>query len=274
MSKRQAIKIKTTARKARVKKPNIPLKRRLITFYSRAILVLKLKAVILVLLMVFTTSLDFVKVKAIDFANNKAATLGFRLKNILIHGSINVPSKDILKAIKVKNNTPLFAVDLLAAKNNIEKNPWVKACAVERQLPDTIYISILERKPIAVWQINKKLFLIDAEGTKISDQGLEKFSSLIHVVGPEANIYAAQLIRYIENASPELLKKVESATRHGNRRWNINLEEDITVKLPEQNMKGAIQYLAKLHSNNMLFNQKYKTIDLRDGNRYYVEKHK
>src|SRR5690606_8111821 len=137
-------------------KPNIPLKRRLITFYSRATLVLKLKAVILVLLMVFTTSLDFVKVKAIDFANNKAATLGFRLKNILIHGSVNVPSKDILKAIKVKNNTPLFAVDLLAAKNNIEKNPWIKACAVERQLPDTIYISILERKPIAVWQINKR----------------------------------------------------------------------------------------------------------------------
>ena len=118
----------------------------------------------------------------------------------------------------------------------------IKAALVERRMPKTIYIAIIERKPIAIWQFEKKLYLIDEEGNRISNKDIEKFSKLLQVVGSDANVYAQNLVMELSK-HPELAKRITSAVRYGERRWNLNLEQGITVKMPEDDFQKAYNYL-------------------------------
>ena len=100
---------------------------------------------------------------------------------------------------------------------------------------------------------------------------IEKNSYLPHVVGSDANIYANKLIEDI-GKFPELASKVVSSIRYGERRWNLNLQQNITIKMPENGFEEALKYVVELNKASKLFDKNYKTIDLRDKNKYYIEK--
>ena len=254
------------------KKPNITLRRKIAIAYSRLILAVKLSVIVFIGILFFTNYLDFVKQTVAHHIYEFTGDIGFSLENVLIEGQHNTRSEDILATLNADKGTSILSVDIKEVKTQLEKNPWIKAVAVERQLPSTLYIAILERTPIAICQINQKLYLIDEDGFNITNKDIENFAMLPHVVGTDANIYAAKLIEDLKN-DPEIAKKLVSAVRYGERRWNLNLEENITVKMPEKNFEAALKYLSELNKLKKLFNQNYKIIDLRDSAKYYIEKY-
>jgi cell division protein FtsQ len=203
---------------------------------------------------------------------NTLANHGFVFQHLIIGGQKNIPSADIMEAIGTDENVPLYSLNIDEIRARIEDNPWIRAAIVERRLPNTLYIAIAERTPIAIWQFKQKLYLIDEEGTRITSQNLEKFPNLLHVVGQDANVYARGLIEDLEK-HPSLAKKVISAVRYGQRRWDLNLEQKINVKMPEKGFVEAYNYLASLNSEGKVFNQNYKTINLKDPSKYYLEKY-
>ena len=152
-----------------------------------------------------------------------------------------------------------------------KENSWIKNLSVMRRLPNTIVIHITERTPIAIWQHEKKLALIDFEGNIVDTNHIEDFPNLLQVVGSDANLYAEHLIENLQT-EPSLVGSVVSAVRYGERRWNLILKQSITVKMPENNFDKALHYLAKMHESSKLFDQNYKSLDLRDPSKYYVEK--
>lgn len=202
----------------------------------------------------------------------KTAKKGFKFNNLVISSIKNTPKDAVLASVKVKPGTPLLAVNIKEIQENVKKIDWVKTAIVERKFPDTIYIGVLERKPIAIWQNNYKMHLITEDGVIIATDDIQAFNHLLLVVGSDAHLYARKLIEDI-NKNPGLVKYVISATRYGERRWNLILSENITVKMPETDFNRAWNYLNKLYKHNKLFGQNYKVIDLRDSHKYYVEKH-
>lgn len=262
----------TKSSKINRKKNNIPLRRKIALFYNRMMMIIKIMLVIFIPFFLFTNYFDEVKQEIIQNIYELAADVGFKLENILIEGQYNTKEEDILNSLNADKGTPIFAINIDLIASHLQNNPWVKNIAIiERRLPNTIYIRLIERIPIAIWQINGQIFLIDEDGYKITNN-IDNFSNLLHVVGSDANIYTSKLISDLANY-PDLAKKVVSAVRYGERRWDLNLEQAIIVKMPEINFKRALDYLAELHKKNILFNQNYKIIDLRDSNKLYIEKY-
>jgi cell division protein FtsQ len=256
----------------RKKKANIPLRRKIALFYNRMMMIIKIMLMLFIPFFLFTNYFNEVKQEIIQNIYELAAEYGFRLENVLIEGQYNTKEEDILNTLNADKGTPIFAINMNLIMNHLRRNPWIKNIAIiERRLPNTIYIRISERIPIAIWQINGQIFLIDEDGYKITNN-IDNFSNLLHVVGSDANIYTSKLILDLANY-PDFAKKVVSAVRYGERRWDLNLEQAIIVKMPEVNFKQALDYLVKLHKKNLLFNQNYKIIDLRDSNKLYIEKY-
>lgn len=257
-----------------LKRPNkttISLKRRWAILFNRIIFFTKLLIVIFIGLFIFTDVFDAYTKKARQEFNNFTALYSFYLKNVIIEGRENSSYKDIIQTLKADKGEPIFAVDLQGTKARLEDITWVKNAMVERRLPSTIYIAIIERQPVAIWQFKQKLYLIDAEGNRITKHNGEGFPDLIHIVGQDANIYASSLLSDI-NTYPNLASKIKSAVRYGNRRWNLHLEQNIIVKMPENGFSKAYEYLHLLNKDKKLFDQNYKMLDLRDPNKYYLEK--
>ncbi len=197
--------------------------------------------------------------------------VGFRLTKVVFEGVSNLPRQDVHYFVNYSDQTFIFDIDLSSIAKKVQENPWVANCIIFRKLPDSIYIKILERKPIAIWQNGYRHYLIDRDGHCIDTQvfDYEKFAYLIHVVGKGANLYAHQLITQI-STDPDLSAKVRTAVRYGERRWNIFLD-NITIQMPEQNFLEAWQYLSEMNKNNKLLGCKIKSIDLRNESKFYVE---
>ncbi len=249
----------------------ISLKRRWQVLLHRIIFFIKLWILLFIGLFIFTDYFDSYKEKAKNRFNEFTASYGFVLENIKIEGEKHTSYKDIVQALRVDKGAPIFSVDMEEVKGRLEDTTWIKKAMVERRLPSTIYIAIVERQPIAIWQFKKKLYIIDSEGNRITKHSGEGFAELLHVVGQDANIYASSLLADI-NVYPNLASKVKSAVRYGNRRWNLHLEQNIIVKMPENSFSEAYEYLHLLNKDKKLFDQNYKMLDLRDPNKYYLEK--
>ncbi len=204
---------------------------------------------------------------------------GLNLDNIYLDG-INYTSADkVLSAMpaelssdnKDRDIVPIYSISLDDLKVRLENMGWIKSAMVERQLPDTLHIKIIERKPIAIWQYNRELNLIDINGEVISDisESGRQFSNLPILVGEDANLHANNLFSFLAIDS-ELLEEISSIIRIGGRRWNIRLKDGIEIQLPEENPHKAWQRLLELDKKERILDREIRSVDLRIEDRVFV----
>src|SRR5262249_32256746 len=94
----------------------------------------------------------------------ESARWGLGVADIEVEGRGMTTPEAILGALGAQRGTPILAVSPASAKAQLEALPWVRSAVVERQLPDTLRITLSERKPLAFWQRQSKLVLIDRDG--------------------------------------------------------------------------------------------------------------
>ena len=84
-------------------------------------------------------------------------------------------------------------VNLAATRARLMRFGWIREARVSRRLPDTLVIDILERQPVAIWQNNQQLSLIDADGVVLEPVRIDHMPNLPLVIGPDANRHMAGL---------------------------------------------------------------------------------
>ncbi len=198
-----------------------------------------------------------------------SADLGLRIDEVLIEGRKRTEGAEILERLGLARGVAILSVDPQEAKQSLEALPWVRRAAVERQLPDTIYIRLQEREPMALWQEQGTIRVIDQLGEIIPGIEPRRYAHLPMVVGPDAAAHAANLIDVV-NSEPDLRERVTSAVRVAGRRWNIQIEGRIDVRLPEDDAGAAWSQLAKIERQQGLLSRDVVVIDLRLPDRLVV----
>jgi cell division protein FtsQ len=138
----------------------------------------------------------------------------------------------------------------------------VKSAVVERQLPDTIVVKLIERRPFAIWQNNGKFMLIDHNGNVVAHQNVMDFRKLPLVVGPGAPQAAAGLLDTL-GSLPALQARVAAAVRVGDRRWDLQMNNRTEVMLPEGHEAAALDRLMQLQQSHDLLDRPLVAIDMR-----------
>jgi cell division protein FtsQ len=188
--------------------------------------------------------------------------LGLTVADITVEGRETTDRETILAALGVGLGTPILAANPTRAKEQLEALPWVRTAAIERRLPDTLYVRLVERKPLALWQHGGKLDLIDREGAVIPVARLDRFAKLPMVVGEGAASHAAELLEMLAS-EPDLAARVTAAIRVGDRRWNLRIDNTIDVLLPPDETASAWSQLARLERSSAILKREVLTIDLR-----------
>jgi cell division protein FtsQ len=197
------------------------------------------------------------------------ARLGLAVADVRVEGREATDRDTILAALGAAPGTPILAVSPSRAKEQIEKLPWVHSAVVERRLPDTIYIRLVERKPLALWQHGGKLDLIDREGAVIPVTHIDRFAKLPMVVGEHAASHAAELIDML-TTEPDLAARVSAAVRVGDRRWNLRVDNAIDVLLPADSPASAWAQLASLERSSAILKRDVQVVDVRLPDRLVV----
>jgi cell division protein FtsQ len=201
-----------------------------------------------------------------------AAAHGYAVENILIEGRVNMDRAALKDLIGVQKGDPIFAFDPSDAQDVLSRTGWVKKARVERRLPDTIYVGLTERKPLALWQQKGKLRLIDDDGVTITDENLGTFADLMILVGEDVPDEARTFLDWVYG-EPEIANRAESAVRVGGRRWDLYLRSPsgkIVVKLPEGDAAPSFRRLAAAQAREGLMDKAISEIDLREPDRITV----
>lgn len=208
------------------------------------------------------------------WADNKidlvAADAGFTLQNILVRGRYNTSSSSIKQAIGLKKGDPLLSFNSKKAKETLLQEEWIESVTVKRIFPDTISIVIEERVPMALWQKDKKLFLIDNRGLAITDKNLSEFNDMIIITGENSGKNAVSLFSSFK-AVPKIFYNIETAQFVSNRRWNLTMKNGTIIKLPESNIPFALSSLQKMHEQEKILDKSLEYIDLRDMKRITIK---
>lgn len=204
---------------------------------------------------------------------NASASVGLRLVWITVDGRVNTRGEEILGAVGMARGEPLLAFDPVAARERLESLPWIKHATVERRLPATIFITLIERTPIAVWQAPGAPFtLVDADGV-VMDVDVSAFPTLPVIAGDGAPEAASDLFTML-SAEPALNSRVKAAVRVGKRRWNVWLDAigpgGIDIRLPEAGAAEALARLTALDRTEGLLRRDLAMIDLRLPDRLIV----
>jgi cell division protein FtsQ len=190
------------------------------------------------------------------------ARLGFAVSDIAVEGRHTTAAATILKALAAQRGTPILTVDPRRAAARLAALPWVQSAAVERRLPGTILVRLIERRPLALWQHGGVMQLIDDDGVVIPVGDLGRFAKLPLIVGEGAAGHADTLVQML-NKEPRLAAHVTAAVWVGGRRWNLRLDDGIEVLLPADDPAAAWAELARLERSNAILQRNIETIDMR-----------
>jgi cell division protein FtsQ len=192
-----------------------------------------------------------------------SADLGFRIDNISLQGASPRSSADIMRAAALPAHAPLFGLDLDAARRRIEQVGWVKSATVMRLLPNSVVITVQERRLLAVWQDNGRAAVIDADGVIASTANPSAFTSLPLVVGDGANKAAGAILPAVLSR-PRLAERLEALVRVDGRRWDLRLKNDCVIQLPATDEEAALIRLDQLDQQSRVLDLGLSRIDLRD----------
>lgn len=197
---------------------------------------------------------------------------GFRVGEVLIEGRRETEREAALAALGVRRGDALLGVDLNGARESLERLPWVEKAWVERRWPDIIRVRLIEREPLAIWQNDRKFTVIDRAGRPLADaddlarKGNKRIETLPQIVGPEAPVHVGDLLTALD-AVPDIRRRFASASWVGDRRWNMRLDNGILVKLPEGDVRDALDRLSRSQAREKLFERDLVEVDLRQEDR-------
>jgi cell division protein FtsQ len=196
---------------------------------------------------------------------------GFTLRRVEITGNARVSTLDIYNVAFDQDSMAMPLIDLAGTRARLLRFGWVRDVQVSRRLPDTLVVHVVERVPVAIWQNNRQLSLIDADGVVLEPVEVAAMPDLPLVIGAGANRHIVNLGALIE-AAPRLRPQIAGATWVGQRRWDIRFQSGETLSLPEgeEEARRAIARFAMMDQQNPLLGQNFARIDMRDPRRTYV----
>ena len=157
-------------------------------------------------------------------------------------------------------------------KNSLEELPWVKNAEIRRFFfPNILQIHLQEKNVIALWQYGNKFYPVDSSGNIIKASYIPNRPILV-IVGRKAPEKINELLQII-STTPELAKQIKAAVLHAGRRWDVifnDIENGITVKLPEKDTQKAWKKFAEINTRHGLLKRKKTIIDLRYQNKISV----
>ncbi|MGL5785008.1 MAG: cell division protein FtsQ/DivIB [Alphaproteobacteria bacterium] len=190
------------------------------------------------------------------------AALGFRVEYVFVVGRHKTSQADILQKAQLTLGDSLFLESPEAIKNRLEALPWVQQACVERRLPHAIWIHLREKKPLALWQYEGVLKLIDQSGSVIPCAAQDVPSDFIKVVGEKAPQKAPAFLGKLSHF-PDVKEKVVAAVCLRVGRWDLYLKNGWVVKLPEKKIEKALQQLLAFEQKQTLAVSKISALDLR-----------
>lgn len=190
----------------------------------------------------------------------------FMVNLLAIDGANDDVAADIREIIPVEFPITAFDLDLEALRADIAQMDAVASVDVQVQ-SGILQINVTERVPALVWRTYEGTVLLDASGHRVAlIAAREDRPDLPLVAGDGADVAVGQALEIIKASGP-LLARVRGIERIGERRWDLVLDRNQRILLPENNPIAALERVIALNKAQDMLARDLTVIDMRNGQR-------
>jgi cell division protein FtsQ len=93
----------------------------------------------------------------------------FAVKAIEVTGALHTPKAALDAVTQQYVGLNLFRIDIARVQHDLGGLPWVSRIEIEKKLPDTLRINIVERSPVALLQNSGNLRYVDGHAVAFAD---------------------------------------------------------------------------------------------------------
>ncbi|MCW1956523.1 MAG: cell division protein FtsQ/DivIB [Roseobacter sp.] len=191
----------------------------------------------------------------------------FMVKLMAIDGATAALGEDIRAVVPLDFPLSSFEFDLEEIRQNVAALPAVKSARIKIKSGGILQIDIDERQPVAIWRRLEGLSLLDREGVAFRRlQSRHERSDLPLIAGDGAAEELAEAMQILAVAAP-LQERLRGVARIGERRWDVVLDRDQRIMLPEERPVQALQRVLALDTARDLLGRDVTVVDMRVAHR-------
>ncbi len=180
-------------------------------------------------------------------------------------------SEDLAEQIRTAAFVSLPAnsleVNVGAVRERIEALAAVERARVRALASGVLEIRAIERTPVVVWRDGDRVQLLDQGGVRVAevDSRLRRID-LPLIAGEGAGDQVPEALALFDLAKP-VASRLRGLVRVGGRRWDLVLDRDQVIRLPEDDPHAALRRVMEIHARSDLLARDVTVVDMRNPDR-------
>ena len=187
----------------------------------------------------------------------------FMIKVASVDGASDELAHEIREIMPLDFPVSYFDLDIKYLHKVLNDIPAVESAAIKVTVSGVLQIDISERTPAFIWRKDDVISVIDEKGKfiRLATSRLD-YPELPLVVGEAANLSIADISSLMED-NQYFLDQVRAFVRVGERRWDLVLDNNLRIMLPQTEFLAAFDRLMLMNHTDSLFSNQLSTIDMR-----------
>lgn len=196
-----------------------------------------------------------------------AARPEFQLTELRVLGLGPGPTADVRAALDLRLPVSSLDTELDALRQRAAAVEGVHRVRVRIAPGGIIEVRAAERVPAVVWRQAEGLTLLDRTGARVRPVATRAGRmDLPLIVGAGAEARVDEALRLFAVAAP-IAGRIRGLVRVGERRWDLVLDRNQTIRLPETGTVAALSDAVARHTDEGLLDLDVVLVDLRDARR-------
>jgi cell division protein FtsQ len=191
----------------------------------------------------------------------------FQVNLMTITGASPILAEAVRSRLDLRFPVSSFDIDMDAIAAEIEKIPAVAGAVLRVRSGNVLQVTITERVPVVIWRTQTELSLLDIEGRRVARVfARTDRPDLPLIAGEGANAAVPEALALLAAGGP-IQPRLRGMVRMGERRWDIVLDRDQRILLPEGDPVPALERVIALDKAETLLARDVIAVDLRNEDR-------
>ncbi len=194
----------------------------------------------------------------------------FMVQHIKVDGANHGLTTQVLAALPIEFPVSSFDLDLVAMRETVVAMDAVKDAEIRVGEGGALRVDVTPRAPVAVWRAGTTLQLLDGMGVYSGTiPARADRLDLPLIAGDGAEDHIAEALEIFRSTGP-LTPRVRGLVRMGERRWDLVLDRNQRILLPETGAFAALDRVIVLGQTHDLLERDVAAVDMRNGQRPIV----
>jgi cell division protein FtsQ len=187
----------------------------------------------------------------------------FMVNMMVVDGASDIVADGIRQILPLDFPISSFDLDLEAMREVVIALDPVKSARLYVRQGNVLQVDVVERVPVVLWRNEQGLQLLDNEGVLVGPAFLRAdWPELPLIVGDGANKNVTEALDLVAAAEP-LSARLRGLVRMGERRWDVVLDRDQRILLPETDAVQALERVIAMDQAVDMLERDLLAVDLR-----------